>query len=69
MEILQFPIQDQRYALAAEGWLGLSNLIEADEELEQITPKFRAHPLMLTIQLESIQRLPSPNLKKLDFVT
>jgi hypothetical protein len=34
---------------AAEGWLELGNHLEANEELENITPKLRAHPDVLEI--------------------
>ena len=35
---------------AAEGWLELGNLLEANEELEQIAPRFRAHPDVLHVR-------------------
>jgi hypothetical protein len=35
---------------AAEGWLGLGNHIEANEELEKITPLLRVHPDVLEIR-------------------
>jgi tetratricopeptide (TPR) repeat protein len=38
---------DQRHLNAAEGWLELGNLLEADEELEQIAPENRSHPAVL----------------------
>lgn len=36
---------DSRHLLAAQGWLELGNHIEADAELQQITPELRAHPM------------------------
>jgi tetratricopeptide (TPR) repeat protein len=35
---------DTFHLQAAQGWLELGNYIEADEELEKITPQFRTHP-------------------------
>lgn len=35
---------------AAEGWLALGNLLEANEELERISPTLRAHPEVLEIR-------------------
>jgi len=36
MKDLPFP--DNKHLEAAEGWLGLGNWLEANEELENITP-------------------------------
>jgi tetratricopeptide (TPR) repeat protein len=44
--------QDQRYLDAAEGWLGLGDHLSANEELEQITPEFMAHPKVLALRME-----------------
>ena len=46
----KFPLPDQRYLDAAEGWLGLGDHLAANEELEQITPKLRAHPFVLELR-------------------
>ena len=35
---------DQIHMTAAQGWLELSNIVEASEELDQITATARAHP-------------------------
>ena len=43
---------DSVHLLAAQGWLELGNHIEANEELEKITPQFRAHPMVLTKRWE-----------------
>ena len=43
---------DQRYLDAAEGWLGLGDLLSANDELEQITPELRTHPTVLAVKLE-----------------
>jgi tetratricopeptide (TPR) repeat protein len=37
---------------AADGWLGLGNHVEAEEELAQITPAMRSHPDVLTMRCE-----------------
>ena len=48
------PLQppDSIHLNAAEGWLGLGNHIEANEELERITPEMRGHPDVLVIRYE-----------------
>jgi tetratricopeptide (TPR) repeat protein len=43
-------LHDQRHLQAAEGWFELGNHLEANEELENITPKNRAHPAVLEIR-------------------
>ena len=42
--------QDKRHLDAAEGWCGLKSFLEANEELEKITPQARAHPRVLEIR-------------------
>lgn len=37
---------------AAQGWLGLGDLISANDELDEITPELRAHPAVLAIRYE-----------------
>ena len=44
-------LSDQRHLDAADGWLGLGNWHEANEELEQIGPQMRAHPAVLETRL------------------
>jgi hypothetical protein len=46
------PIEphDQRHLEAAEGWIELGNHLEANEELENITPEHRAHPAVLEVR-------------------
>jgi predicted Zn-dependent protease len=44
--------QDVMHLNAAEGWLGLGNHVEANEELEKITPTMRAHPDVLAVRYE-----------------
>lgn len=46
----ELPTADRRYFEAAQGWLELGNWIEADEELERITPHMRAHPDVLCVR-------------------
>ena len=48
--IKPLEIQDQRHLEAAEGWIDLGNHLEANEELENITPENRAHPAVLEVR-------------------
>lgn len=41
---------DALHLRAAQGWLELGNLIEATEELDNITPLLRAHPDVLEVR-------------------
>ena len=41
---------DSFHFKAAEGWLGLGNPFEANEELEKITPQLRVHPGVLDLR-------------------
>jgi tetratricopeptide (TPR) repeat protein len=41
---------DQRHLTAAEGWLGLGDHLEANEELEQVRAENRAHPAVLELR-------------------
>jgi hypothetical protein len=43
---------DSHHLKAAEGWLGLGNYLEANDELENIGPQMRAHPDVLEIRWE-----------------
>jgi thioredoxin-like negative regulator of GroEL len=43
---------DVMHLNAAEGWLGLENVIEADKELKQITPTMHRHPEVLGVRYE-----------------
>jgi tetratricopeptide (TPR) repeat protein len=43
---------DTFHLSAAIGWLELGNQIEANEELEKITPELRVHPDVLEIRLQ-----------------
>ena len=42
---------DSHHLAAAEGWLELSNPVEANDELEKITPIKRAHPDVLKMRV------------------
>jgi tetratricopeptide (TPR) repeat protein len=44
------PHPDNQHFEAAEGWLGLGDHLAANEELEQITPAWRAHPFVLELR-------------------
>ncbi len=41
---------------AAQGWLELNNHLEADKELDEITPQLRAHPDVLELRWEIYAR-------------
>ena len=43
---------DSHHLAAAQGWLGLGNYLEANEELEKIAPAWRAHPSVLFVRWE-----------------
>ncbi len=43
-------LNDKRLLAAAEGWLELGDHLEANEELEQITPEMRGHPFVLRVR-------------------
>lgn len=47
---MKLSCEDQRRLTAAEGWLELGDELEANEELEQIAPEMRAHPLVLRVR-------------------
>ena len=46
------PLPDSRHLEAAEGWLELGNWLEANEELERLSPQLRAHPDVLRMRVE-----------------
>ena len=47
---MKLDSSDQRHLDAAEGWLGLGDWHEANEELERIDPTMRAHPFVLRVR-------------------
>ena len=50
--VKQLEPPDTHHLRSAEGWLELGNLLEAEEELEKITPQLRDHPAVLSVQYE-----------------
>jgi len=50
MEALE--LADGRHLEAAQGWLGLGDWFEANEELECITPRMLTHPDVLRVRYE-----------------
>ena len=44
------PHPDNKHLEAAEGWLGLGNWREANDELENIRPELRDHPFVLEVR-------------------
>jgi predicted Zn-dependent protease len=51
-EIKPLEPPDSFHLRAGVGWLELGNHLEANEELEQITPEMRAHPAVLVVRYE-----------------
>ena len=49
--IREVPHNDARHLRAAEGWLALGNFIEANGELELVSPEYRTHPDYLLLRL------------------
>ena len=47
---------DLHHLNAAEGWLGLGNLIEAQAELGRVAPAFAAHPEVLRVKYHLYER-------------
>lgn len=43
---------DNLHLEEAEGWLGLGDLVSANNELEEVSPEMRAHPYVLMMRLE-----------------
>ena len=41
---------DTHHLNAAEGWLGLGNIVEAEEEFKKLTPGVRTHPEVLRVR-------------------
>ena len=54
----RLELQDQRYLEAAQGWLGLGNWKEANEELENISSQNRTHleVLFVRFKINSVAR-------------
>ena len=45
-----FDAPDNHHLSASQGWLGLGNPLEADKELEHISPQLRTHPDVLEVR-------------------
>jgi predicted Zn-dependent protease len=43
---------DTHHLSAAQGWLELGNHIDANNELDEITPELRAHPAVLSVRYD-----------------
>jgi predicted Zn-dependent protease len=43
---------DTHHHSAAQGWLELGNHIDANNELDEITPELRAHPAVLSVRYD-----------------
>jgi hypothetical protein len=52
---MNLGLNNQRHLAAAQGWLGLGDWLEANEELEQIAPDIRTHPAVLSLRYEVCQ--------------
>jgi tetratricopeptide (TPR) repeat protein len=50
MKLEPLPPPDSFHLSAAEGWLELGDIQEANEELERITPPMSTHPLVLEMR-------------------
>ena len=48
--IIRMTQPDSHHLLAAQGWLELGNHLEANEELESISPEMRVHPDVLNLR-------------------
>src|SRR6266481_5257764 len=46
-ESVKLEVHDQRYLDPVEGWLGLGDWREANEDLDRIRPELRGHPSVL----------------------
>jgi tetratricopeptide (TPR) repeat protein len=44
------PIPDSHHLQAAQGWIELGDHLEANQELERITPQLRTHPDVLEVR-------------------
>lgn len=52
----EFSIEDLRTVQAAQGWLELGNHLEANEELENISPRLRSHPDVLEMRWQIFEK-------------
>ena len=63
MKLKKLEHFDRIHLNAAEGWLGLGDIVSASNELEEISPEFRVHPAVLLMRCEIYQAA-----KKWDYV-
>ena len=49
---IKFSHSDLQHLEEAEGWLGLADFVQANAELDKITPELRAHPEVLKARYE-----------------
>lgn len=45
-----FPENEHQHLVIATGWMELGNVVEANEELDKISPSLRAHPFVLDVR-------------------
>ena len=50
------PLEDSRYLDAAEGWLGLGDLLAARAELDEIAADWRGHPDVLAVRYRIFEK-------------
>ena len=53
-KIFDIGFPDRRYLDAAQGWLGLGNLLEAESELQRISPNLQTHPEVLELRWKTL---------------
>ena len=56
MKLRKLAPPDSLHLEAAEGWLGLGNYVEADAELDCITPVLRVHPEVLSLRWQIYEK-------------
>ena len=56
MKLAKLPVADQKHLEYAQGWLGLGNWLEANDEFNNITPGLRTHPEVLRVWFDIAQR-------------
>jgi tetratricopeptide (TPR) repeat protein len=56
------PHPNNRHLEAAQGWLGLGDVLAANEELEQIEPELRAYPGVLWVRYQIYSKAKKWNL-------
>ena len=52
----EFKSTDEMHLDAAEGWLGLSNIMEANSELNRVSPALRRHPDFLAVRYKILAK-------------